>query len=67
MAYAEFTPGIEAWIAASSQGEVTLPTLTGIGMGWWTLAFGVLLFAAAHGMEWLERRFAHLRPPQHPH
>jgi hypothetical protein len=66
MAYAELTPGIEAWIAASSQGEVTLPALTGIGMGWWTLAFGAFLFAAAHGMEWLERRFAHLRPPHHP-
>ena len=66
MAYAELTPGIEAWIAATSQGELTLPTLTGIGMGWWTLAFGVFLFAAAHGMQWLERRFAHLRPPHHP-
>ena len=66
MAYAELTPGIDAWIAATSQGELTLPTLTGIGMGWWTLAFGVFLFAAAHGMQWLERRFAHLRPPHHP-
>ena len=67
MAYAELTPGIEAWIAATSQGELTLPTLTGIGMGWWTLAFVAFLFMAARGMEWLERRFAHLRPPQHPH
>jgi hypothetical protein len=67
MAYAELTPGIEAWIAATSQGELTLPTLTGIGMGWWTAAFVAFLFAAAHGMEWLERRFAHLRPPHHPH
>jgi len=67
MAYAELTPGIEAWIAATSQGELTLPTLTGIGMGWWTLAFVTFLFMAARGMEWLERRFAHLRPPHHPH
>jgi hypothetical protein len=67
MAYAELTPGIEAWIAVTSQGELTLPTLTGIGMGWWTLAFVAFLFMAARGMEWLERRFAHLRPPQHPH
>jgi len=67
MAYAELTPGIEAWIAVISQGELTLPTLTGIGMGWWTLAFVAFLFMAARGMEWLERRFAHLRPPQHPH
>jgi hypothetical protein len=67
MAYAEFTPGIEAWIKSTSQGELTLPALTGIGMGWWTLVFAVFLFAAAHGMKWLERRFAHLRPPHHPH
>ena len=67
MAYAELTPGIEAWIAVTSQGELTLPTLTGIGMGWWTLAFVAFLFMAARGMEWLERRFAHLRPPHHPH
>jgi hypothetical protein len=67
MAYAEFTPGIEAWIKSTSQGELTLPALTGIGMGWWTLVFAVILFAAAHGMKWLERRFAHLRPPHHPH
>ncbi len=38
-AYAEFTPGLEGWIKATSQGELTLPALTGIGMGWWTLAF----------------------------
>ena len=67
MAYAELTPGIEAWIAATSQGELTLPTLTGIAMGWWTLAFVAFLFMAARGMDWLERRFAHLRPPHHPH
>ncbi len=65
-AYAELTPGIEAWIKATSQGEVTLPALSGIGMGWWTLAFGVFLFAAARGMRWLERRFAQLRPPHYP-
>jgi len=50
MAYAELTPGIEAWIASTSQGELTLPSLTGIGMGWWTLAFVVFLFMAARGM-----------------
>ena len=66
MAYAELTPGIEDWIAASSKGELTLPDLTGIGMGWWTLAFVAFLFAAAHGMQRLERRFAHLRPLHHP-
>ena len=61
-AYAEFTPGLEGWIKATSQGELTLPGLTGIGMGWWTLAFVVFLFAAARGMDWLQRRFSYLKP-----
>lgn len=62
MAYAEFTPGIEAWIKAGSLGELTLPTLTGIGMGWWVLVFVACLAGAAWGMGRLERRFAHLAP-----
>jgi hypothetical protein len=62
MAYAEFTPGLDAWIKATSQGELTLPTLTGIGMGWWTLAFVAFLLAAAKGMDWLQRRFGYLNP-----
>jgi hypothetical protein len=62
MAYAEFTPGLDAWIKATSQGELTLPALTGIGMGWWTLAFVAFLLAAAKGMDWLQRRFGHLKP-----
>ena len=62
MAYAEFTPGIEAWIKATSSGEVTLPTLTGIGMGWWVIAFVAFLLLAARGMDWLQRKFSHLRP-----
>ena len=62
MAYAEFTPGLEAWIKAGSQGELTLPTLTGIGMGWWVLVFVAFLAFAGWGMGRLERRFAGLRP-----
>lgn len=62
MAYAEFTPGIEEWIKAGSLGELTLPTLTGIGMGWWVLVFVACLAGAAWGMGRLERRFAHLAP-----
>jgi len=62
MAYAEFTPGIEDWIKAGSLGELTLPTLTGIGMGWWVLIFVACLAGAAWGMGRLERRFAHLEP-----
>jgi len=62
LAYAEFTPGIDAWIAATSRGELTLPALTGIGMGWWAAAFVIFLLLAARGMDWLQRRFSHLRP-----
>ena len=61
-AYAEFTPGIDAWIKAGSRGEVTLPTLTGIGMGGWVLAFIAFLAFAAWGTRRLEQRFAGLRP-----
>ena len=60
--YAEFTPGIEAWIMEGSIGELTLPTLTGIGMGWWALAFVAFLVFAGWGMGRLEQRFARLRP-----
>jgi len=62
LAYAELTPGIEAWIEAGSRGEMTLPSLTGIGMGWWVLAFVAILAFAAWGMSRLEQRFAGLQP-----
>lgn len=62
VAYAEFTPDIELWVKAGSLGEMTLPSLTGIGMGWWTLAFVAFLAFAAWGMHRLEQRFAKLRP-----
>jgi hypothetical protein len=62
LAYAELTPGIEAWIEAGSRGEMTLPSLTGIGMGWWVLAFVAILAFAAWGMSRLEQRFVGLRP-----
>ena len=62
LAYAEFTPGIEAWIKAGSLGELTLPSVTGIGMGWWVLVFAAVLAAAGWGMGRLERRFAHWKP-----
>lgn len=63
-AYAEFTPGIESWIKAGSSGELTLPTLTGIGMGWWTLAFVAFLAFAGWGMARLEKSFARWQPAQ---
>jgi uncharacterized protein len=61
-AYAEFTPGIETWIKATAQGDMTLPSITGIGMGWWVLAFAAFLLFAGWGMGKLEVRFRSLRP-----
>jgi uncharacterized membrane protein YedE/YeeE len=61
-AYAEFTPGIDDWYKASALGELTLPSVTGIGMGWWTLLFIAVLAFGAWGMAALESRFKHLRP-----
>lgn len=61
-AYAELTPGLDAWYKAGAQGEMTLPSVTGIGMGAWTLAFIAFLAAAAWGMKRLEARFAAWRP-----
>ncbi len=61
-AYAEFTPGIDTWIEATAQGEMTLPAVTGLGMGWFVLAFVAFLLFAAWGMGRLENRFAGLRP-----
>jgi len=61
-AYAEFVPGIDGWIADTAQGVMTLPSITGIGAGWWALAFVAFLVFAAWGMGRLETRFAGLRP-----
>jgi len=62
LAYAELTPGIDAWIKATAQGEMTLPAVTGLATGWYALAFVVFLLFAARGMAALERRFRYLRP-----
>jgi uncharacterized membrane protein YedE/YeeE len=61
-AYAEFTPQLDDWYKATASGALTLPAVTGIGMGWWALAFVVFLAAGARGMAHLERRFQGLRP-----
>jgi hypothetical protein len=62
MAYAELTPQLDEWYKATAIGELTLPSITGIGMGWWTLVFiGILLFAA-WGMARLESLSLGLRP-----
>ena len=62
LAYVEFTPGIDDWIKANAQGEMTLPSVTGLPMGWFALAFIAFLLFAAWGMKKLEGRFGHLRP-----
>jgi uncharacterized protein len=61
-AYAEFTPGLDDWYKATAAGVITLPQATGIGMGWWALAFAAFLGFGAWGMAKLERRFARLEP-----
>lgn len=62
LAYVELTPGIDDWIKANAQGEMTLPSVTGLSMGWFALAFIAFLLFAAWGMKQLEGRFGHLRP-----
>ena len=61
-AFAEFTPGLEGWIKSVSQGELLLPSTTGVSMVWWAAGFIVFLLAAGRGMAWLEARFADWRP-----
>jgi hypothetical protein len=61
-AYAEFTPQLDDWYKATALGELTLASLTGIGMGWWTLLFIAILLGGAWGMARLEHRFSGLRP-----
>ena len=63
-AYAELTPALDAWYKASVQGEMTLPSLSGIGIGAWTLLFIAFLAFAAWGMRQVETRFAAWRPSQ---
>lgn len=62
LAYAEGAAGLEAWLRDQPSREMTLPTLTGVGMGWWALAFIAILAFAAWGMRRLELRFAAWRP-----
>jgi hypothetical protein len=62
-AFAEFLPGLDAWARNGAVGEVTLPSLTGLSMGWFVLLFVAILAAAAWGMSLAERRFSRLRPP----
>jgi hypothetical protein len=60
--FAELLPGVDAWARAGAIGEVTLPGLTGLSMGWFVLLFVAILAVAAWGMQAAEKRFAGLRP-----
>jgi hypothetical protein len=62
LAYVELTPGIDDWIKANAQGEMTLPSVTGLSMGWFVLAFVAFLLFAGWGMKQLEKRFGRLKP-----
>lgn len=62
LAYAEFTPQLDAWYKAGAIPDLTLPALTGVGMGWYALAFVAFLLFAAWGMGRLEQMFADWRP-----
>ena len=62
LAYAELTPQLDDWYKATAVGELTLPAITGIGMGWWTLLFIGSLAFVAWGIARLEARFKGLRP-----
>ncbi len=60
--YAEALPGLETWVRDGATADLTLPALTGIGAGWYVLAFLVALAFAAWGAAWAEQAFARRRP-----
>jgi hypothetical protein len=60
--FAEFRPGVDEWARSTTRGEITLPGLTGISMGWFVLLFVVILVVASRGMRAAEKHFAALRP-----
>jgi hypothetical protein len=60
--FAEFLPGVDEWARSTTRGEITLPGLTGISMGWFVLLFVVILVVASRGMRAAEKHFAALRP-----
>jgi hypothetical protein len=61
-AYAELTPQLDDWYKATAIPDLTLPAVTGIAMGWWALAFVLVLLGGASGLARLEHRFKDLRP-----
>lgn len=63
-AYAELTPGLDAWYNEAAQGEMTLTSISGVGTGVWAAGFIAFLLFAAWGMRRIEGRFAAWRPKQ---
>jgi hypothetical protein len=60
--FAELLSGVDQWARSTALGELTLPGLTGLSMGWFVLLFVAILAAASWGMRAAEKRFAGLRP-----
>jgi len=60
--FAELLAGVDAWVRSTAAGELTLPAMSGLAMGWFVLLFAAILVAAAWGMRTAEKRFASLRP-----
>jgi hypothetical protein len=62
LAYAHFLPGLDVWIRDHGHGALTLPDVTGVGMGWFVLLFVAIWAATVWGIARIERRFARLGP-----
>jgi hypothetical protein len=60
--FAEAMPGVDEWVRSTARGEMTLPGVTGLSMGWFVLLFVAILAFAAWGMRAVEKHFASLRP-----
>jgi hypothetical protein len=60
--FAEAFSGIDQWARSTARGELTLPGITGLSMGWFVLLFFAILALAAWGMRAAETHFAGLRP-----
>ena len=60
----QFVGELEALWAGLRQytSRKSLPSVTGLSMGWFALAFIAFLLFAGWGMKQLEGRFGHLRP-----
>lgn len=58
LAYAHFLPELDVWIRDNGQGTLTLPDVTGVGMGWWVLVFAAVWGLTVRVISVLERRFA---------